>query len=305
MTGIRGVLTLAGEGTRMLPWTRGLRKEFLPLYDRGAYGPPVLKPVAHLVLEAMVNAGVTDITLVVGAKDRTFVTNYFTVDRTFLARHAHHRDRLRETERFYATLGRLRLHYAVQPSPRGFGDAVLRAERPGASEPFLLHAADALLLDPHRGAILGRMARRIARGDLDGVLLVRRVADPRRYGVVEGRPMAPWQGMARLRVDAMEEKPERPRSSWAATAAYAFSPRLFTALRAVRRARHPRELEVTDAIAWLLARGARVEALVLSSRWGEWWSVGSPESFVRALGRTERAARRARGAPRPAGGEKD
>ena len=48
---MRGVLTLAGEGTRMLPWTRGLRKEFLPLFDGGSVsGPPVLKPVAHLVL---------------------------------------------------------------------------------------------------------------------------------------------------------------------------------------------------------------------------------------------------------------
>ena len=281
----------------MLPWTRGLRKEFLPLYDRGVDGPPVLKPVAHLVLESMVDAGVTDITLVVGAKDRTFVKNYFTVDRGFLARHAHHRDRLKETERFYETLGRLRLHYAIQPRPLGFGDAVLRADRPRATAPFLLHAADALLLDPGRGAVLRRMADRKSQGDVDGVLLVRRVADPRRYGVVEGRPTTPWEGMERLRVDRMEEKPERPRSSWAATAVYAFSPRVFAALRAVRRTRHPTELEVTDAITWLLAHGGRVEALVLAPRWGEWWSVGSPSGFVRALARTERAAQQRRRDP--------
>jgi UTP--glucose-1-phosphate uridylyltransferase len=302
---MRGVLTLAGEGTRMLPWTRGLRKEFLPLYDRSDLGTPVLKPVAHHVLESMVDAGVTDITLVVGAKDRAFVQNYFTVDRRFLDRHAHHRDRLLETERFYRTLGQLRLHFAIQPRPRGFGDAVLRAERHVGGAPFLLHAADALLLDRSRGSILRRMAARVDAGTADAVLLVRHVADPRRYGVIEGRPIGPWQGMARLSVEGMEEKPSHPRSSWGATAVYAFTPRIFRALRAVRRGQRPSELEVTDAVRWLLAHGGRVEALVLAPKWGEWWSVGSPDGFVRALRRTERVARVSTAPPPRAGGEKD
>ncbi len=291
---MRGVLTLAGEGTRMLPWTRGLRKEFLPLYDRSDSNGPVLKPVAHHVLETMVGAGITDITLVVGAKDRAFVRNYFTVDRRFLARHAHHRERLRETERFYRTLGELRLRFAVQSTPRGFGDAVLQAERFVRGGPFVLHAADAVLLEPTRGDILRRMSGRIAQGDLDAVLLVRRVADPRRYGVVEGTPTHPWDGMRCLAVRGMEEKPARPRSSWAATAVYAFTPRVFAALRAIARERRPRELEVTDAIERMLKEGGRVEALVLSPAWGEWRSVGSSEGFARALRRTHWLAVRPR-----------
>ncbi|MCI4362640.1 MAG: hypothetical protein L3J77_05570, partial [Thermoplasmata archaeon] len=95
---MRGVVTIAGEGTRMLPWTRGLRKEFLPLYDRAENGEPVLKPVAHVVLETMVAAGVNDVTLVVGAKDLAFVQNYFTIDRDLIHRHARHAERLAETE---------------------------------------------------------------------------------------------------------------------------------------------------------------------------------------------------------------
>lgn len=305
MTAIRGVLTLAGEGTRMLPWTRGLRKEFLPLYDGDAAGPVVLKPVAHHVLETMAGAGVTDVTLVVGAKDRSFVQNYFSIDRRFLARHAHHRERLKETERFYRTLGRLKLGFAIQPKPLGFGDAVLRSEPRVRGQPFLLHAADALLWDQPRGAVLRRMSARISQGDVEAVLLVRKVADPRRYGVVEGRPAPRWQGMRRLKVERMEEKPERPRSAWAATAVYAFTPRLFEALKAVRRQRHPAELEVTDAIQWLLAQSGRVEALILSPHWGEWWSVGSPDGFLRALRRTQQLARRRRVERRPSSRQKN
>lgn len=288
---MRGVLTLAGQGTRMLPWTRGLRKEFLPLYDRGYEGAPVLKPVAHLALETLVDAGVSDVTLVVGRKDLAFVQNYFTIDPRFLARNAHQSERLTETKRFYRTLARLRLRYAVQPSPLGFGDAVLRARPFVGPAPFLLHAADALLLERERGTLPARMAKLQAREDLDAVLLVRPVPNPTAYGVVEGRRHGRFEGSLRLEVRAMEEKPAKPRSRWAATAIYAFSPRLFDALRTVQRRDRPRELEVTDAIRELLAGGGRVEALVLTRAAGEWRSVGSPERFSLALRRTERWAR--------------
>lgn len=285
---MRGVLTLAGEGTRMLPWTRGLRKEFLPLYDRSASGPPILKPVAHLVLESLVDAGVDDATLVVGAKDLAFVQNYFTVDREFLARHRSHAERLEDTQRFYDTLGGLRLRFAVQPAPRGFGDAVLQAEPFVGGRSFLLHAADAVLLEGRRGTLPRAMIALRDKDDLDAVLLVRRVADPRRYGVVEGSASGRVAGARRLRVTGIQEKPERPRSKWAATAVYAFSPRIFGALKAVVSVHPSAELELTDAIRWLIERGGRVEALVLTPTLGEWRSVGSPEGYLKALGRTHR-----------------
>jgi dTDP-glucose pyrophosphorylase len=290
---MHGVLTLAGEGTRMLPWTRGLRKEFLPLYDRGVGGAPVLKPVAHLALEALGAAGCDEITLVVAARDLVTAQNYFSVDRKFLRRHEHHRERLTETERLYETLGQIRLRYAVQTLPRGFGDAVLQAEPFVGGEPFLLHAADAALLEPERGHALRTMAALRDREDLDAVLLVRRVADPTRYGVIEARPAGREGPYRRFDVTGMEEKPERPKSAWAATAVYAFSPRIFPALREIARTERPRELELTSSIAARIAAGGRVAALVLSPRLGEWRSVGSAEGYVRALNRTRARAARA------------
>ncbi|MCI4362639.1 MAG: glucose-1-phosphate thymidylyltransferase, partial [Thermoplasmata archaeon] len=54
--------------------------------------------------------------------------------------------------------------------------------------PFVLQAGDGVLLERQRGALLRAMGGLLEREHLDGVLLVRKVADPRRYGVVEGRP---------------------------------------------------------------------------------------------------------------------
>jgi dTDP-glucose pyrophosphorylase len=272
----------------MLPWSRGLRKEFLPLYDGAANGRPILKPLAHLVLETLVGAGADDIVLVVQPRDLAFVQNYFSVDRQFLRRHARHPDRLEETRRFYRTLPRLRLRFATQPVPRGFGDAVLRAQAFVGRHAFLLHASDAFLVERRRGEIPKRMAELRDEEDLDAVLLVRRVAEPQRYGVVEGRPDARFHGRRRLHVVGMEEKPARPRSRWAATAVYCFSHRLFPALRQEAR-RRPSELEVTSGIRRLIAEGGGVTALVLE-RPGDWRSVGSPEGYLGALRLTHRRA---------------
>jgi UTP--glucose-1-phosphate uridylyltransferase len=261
---MRGVITIAGEGTRMLPWTRGLRKEFLPLYDRTESGEVVLKPVAHVVLETMVASGIDDVTLVVGAKDLAFVQNYFTIDRELIQRHQRHAERLEETARFYDTLRGLRLRFAVQPAPRGFGDAVAHAEEYVVDGPFVLHAGDAVLLEPDRGRLLRTMATLLER--------------------------------EQLRVTGMEEKPPKPRSKWAATAAYAFGHKIFDALRSLEGAGATGEIELTDAIRRLIA-DEQVAALVLAPSVGEWRSVGSPEGFQRAL---ERTRARALAAPKAA-----
>jgi UTP--glucose-1-phosphate uridylyltransferase len=297
---MRGLITLAGEGSRMLPWTRGARKELLPLYDRGVDGAPMLKPVANLALETLVRAGLADVVLVVGGADGgASVQSYFTVDRAFLARHAHHARRLANIARVYHTLQNVRLRFAVQPEPAGFGEAVLRAQPFLGHEPFLLHAGDAVLLEQRRGEVPALLGRLLERDGLDAVLLVRRVANPTNYGVVEGRLDGREGGLRRLRVTGMEEKPRHPRSPWAATAVYAFSPRIFEALRTVHSEDPATELELTSGIRRLLSEGASVSALVLDPKRSEWRSVGSPEGYRRAMNRTYAIARsgRAFGAP--------
>lgn len=276
----------------MLPWSRGLRKEFLPLYDRGGDGAPTLKPVAHLVVETLIRAGCDRITIVVQPKDVVFVRNYFTVDPIFLERHQQHAERLEETRRFYDAIGGVHFAFATQPRPAGFGDAILHIPPSTRRGPFLLHAGDAVLVEPHRGFLPRTMAEYQRREGPDAVLLVRRVEDPRGYGVVEGKLGRPFQGVRRLDVTGMIEKPEHPRSHWAAAAVYAFGPSFLPALEAYRRDHHPSELEVTDGIRELIARGGRVAAFVLDPAFGEWRSVGSPDGYSRALSRTRALARR-------------
>ncbi len=267
----------------MLPWSRGLRKEFLPLFDTGVDGELVLKPVAHLVVETLMGAGVSDMTLVVRPRDRATVANYFSIDRPLLRRNDRHPERLRDTRALYERLRQLRLRYAEQPRPQGFGDAVLRAESQVGDRPFLLHASDAILDEPRRGELPAAMADLLRQDELDGVLLVRQVSDPRRYGVVQAEAGGRFRRWKRLAVRGIEEKPSSPKSRWAATAIYALRPSVFPALRTVRRLRaEADELELTWGIQEVLDRGGRFAALALSPP-AHWRSVGSPEGYYRAL----------------------
>ena len=291
---MKAVITLAGEGTRLLPATRGLRKEMLPLFYRGVQGTAVLAPVVHHVVRTLVGAGAREMALVVGP-DQGWVRRYFEPDEAFLRRHRSHPERLRETLALERMLRGVRFHWVVQRRPRGFGDALLRARGVMGKAPFLLHAADAVLREPHEGELPRRMEELREREGASAVLLVRRVRDPRRYGVVEGRLTRAGGGLSFLEVRGMEEKPTRPKSPWAATAVYALSPEIFPLLR--REARAGKELEVTQGLRALLSEGHRVLAVRLPGPGHAWLSVGSPEEYYRALQRTFREASRGPAAP--------
>jgi UTP--glucose-1-phosphate uridylyltransferase len=278
---MKAVVTIAGEGTRMLPVTLGMRKEMLPLFYRGQDGIPVLAPVAHLVVDGLYRAGATNITMVVG-RDVENVLRYFTPDSEVLERHAHQTERLVETLALQQMLYHIHFTWVVQSAPRGFGDALQAAEATVGKEGFVLNAADAILLEPEPGKVLREMAELREKQGASVVLFVRHVANPKRYGVVEGRIAGKWKDHRFLEVKGMEEKPERPKSEWAATALYAFSPEIFDALRYVER-KHPKEVEVTAGISHLIEEGHRVLAMVCRPPKEVWVSVGSPEGYFKAL----------------------
>jgi UTP--glucose-1-phosphate uridylyltransferase len=288
----RAVVTVAGRGTRMLPATRGLRKELLPLFYRGGDGAPALAPVVHLVVQSLASAGVRDFTLVLGP-DGPQIRRYFSRTPPSI------RDGppgdgpgTKEVQRLFDSLSTLTFHWAQQPVPRGFGDAVLRAERSLRGNPFLLHAADAILWEPRPGRLPRLMEEVRVREGASVVLLVRRVRDPRRYGVVQASRGLRRDGQRILLVGDMVEKPSRPVSPWAATALYACGPELLGALRRERSPGGTRELEVTDGIRRILREGGKVLAIPLRPEDGQWLSVGSPEGYLRALRRTYYWSRR-------------
>lgn len=143
--------------------------------------------------------------------------------------------------------------YLRQDAPRGLADAVRVARAYLGDDEFLLHLGDNLFPDG-----LVAAAAEFRRGDAAAHLLVQKVADPRSYGVVELDRTG--------RVERLVEKPREPRSDLALLGAYFLTPAVHAAVDAIRPGRRG-ELELTDALQWLVDTGATVRASEYAGYW--------------------------------------
>lgn len=230
---MKAVVLCGGEGTRLRPFTHTQPKHLLPVAGR---------PVVEHALAAVHAAGITDVGIVVSPS----------AERQF-------RDRLGDGAR----LG-LRLAYAVQPEPRGLAHAVLCAEEFVGDSPFLVYLGDNLL--QHGIAAVVDLFRS---QEPAAVVTLRRVADPRRFGVAvieDGR------------LTRLVEKPPVPPSDLAIVGAYACTPLLFQAAREVKPSFRG-ELELTDCLQWLLDHGHPVLPCEVT---GWWQDVGRPADLLAA-----------------------
>jgi len=157
--------------------------------------------------------------------------------------------------------------YAEQPRPEGLAQAFLIGERFIAAEPACLILGDNIF---HGQGLPETVLAAAARSE-GATVFGYRVKDPERYGVVEfdveGRALS------------IEEKPERPRSSFAVTGLYFYDAQITEVARQVKPSRRG-ELEITDVNnAYLQQRQLQVERL---GRGIAWLDTGTHDSLLQA-----------------------
>lgn len=146
----------------------------------------------------------------------------------------------------------------------GLGHAVLCAEAWVGDDDLCVLLADNLF---ESGPT--ELLRTFSRLDVDAAVALCEVEDPRAFGVATV--------IGDLLV-SITEKPERPVSKLAVAGMYAFTPRIFGALRSISPSARG-ELELTDALAWLLGEGADIYA----HRQRGWWKdTGRPGDLLEA-----------------------
>lgn len=271
----KAVITAGGLGTRLLPFTKELPKEMLPLYVKEG-NTVMLKPLLQAIFEQLYDVGFKEFCFVVG-KEKRAIEDHFTPDYEFLNYLLNNGkvEIASSISKFYEKVKEAVIFFVNQPSPKGFGDAVLRA-KPFANEDFLLHAGDTYIIS-NENQHIKKLLLAHESNEADATLLVYEVEDPRRYGVITPRNSSDDI----IGVVEVEEKPERPKSHLAIAPVYVFNPVIFKALQNIREGKGG-ELQLTDAIQKLIDWGLKVIAVKLSGE-EESLDIGTPETYLDAI----------------------
>jgi len=273
---LKAVIPAAGWGTRLLPATKEHPKEMLPVFERSLDGRIFVKPFLQVVFERLYDVGSRDFCFVVGRGKRS-IEDHFTLDSNFLYQLAASNkiEPFNELSRFYSKVNRANIVFVNQPEPTGFGAALLRAGSFTGKDSFIVHAGDDLIVSA-KNKCIRRLINAFQDNDADAVFFVQKVKNPERYGVVEAKKMR----SNLLHVVGVEEKPTLPHSNLAIVAIYVFSSKIIEAIRRVQPKRN--EVELTDAVQYLIDQGCSVYALELE-RGEKRIDIGTPESYWNVL----------------------
>jgi len=158
----------------------------------------------------------------------------------------------------------IRVTYIEQEAPLGLAHAVLVSEAYLGAEPFVMYLGDNLVKD---GIV--PFVEEFRREAPHCQILLARVPNPEQFGVAE---------LVDGRVVRLIEKPAKPPSDLALVGVYMFDPHIFEAARAIAPSWRG-ELEITDAIQYLIDKGYTVHPHVIE---GWWKDTGKLEDMLEA-----------------------
>jgi glucose-1-phosphate thymidylyltransferase len=199
--------------------------------------PVANKPVLFYGLEAIAAAGVTDVGIVVG--DTAPAIEAAVGDGSQLG---------------------IKVTYIRQQAPLGLAHAVLVARDFLGDDDFVMYLGDNFIV----GGITALVEEFTAERPAARIMLAR-VSDPRSFGVAELDP-------ATGRVKSLEEKPREPKSDLALVGVYLFTPAIHEAVASLQPSWRG-ELEITEAIQWLLNHGRTVKSTTITGYWKDTGNV--------------------------------
>lgn len=268
---IKAIITAAGKGTRLLPMTKEMPKEMMPVYSK-IKSKRIVLPLLQLIFEQLYTCKIRDYCFVVGREKRA-IEDHFTPDHTYLRELSSVNRDIINT--FYKKLENSHLLWVNQNSPKGFGDAVRQTERYIGKNNFVVHAGDVSILSKLQHPIV-KMKEIGNEPSVSAVLLFRKVSDPTRHGV----PTLGKISNTTFLVKQVIEKPKKPKSNYGLMPLYYFTPKIFEKLRQIKPGING-EYQLTDAIQALIQDGEKVLAIPLN-RTDKVLDVGTVDSYIQA-----------------------
>ncbi len=217
---MKALVLSGGRGTRLRPITHTSAKQLIPIAN---------KPILWYGLEAIAQAGIRDVGIIVGDTAADI------------------RASVGDGSRFG-----IRATYIPQDAPLGLAHAVWTAREFLGREPFLMFLGDNLIKDS-----LKSLVDRFSREKPNALLLLAPVPNPSAFGVVE---------LSGERIVRLIEKPADPPSNLALVGVYLFDSSIFDAITRLKPSGRG-ELEITEAIQLLLDDGKKMAHQKIERWW--------------------------------------
>jgi len=230
---MKGVILAGGLGRRLDPLTRITNKHLLPIYN---------KPMIFYPIETLVEAGITDILIVTGGNHAGEFLRLLGNGKEFGLRH---------------------INYTYQKGEGGIAEALGLAEHFVDNDKMVVILGDNIVEKS-----IKRYVDEFKKQPGGARILLKRVADPQRFGVAE------IKGRTIIRI---EEKPKVPKSDLVVTGIYMYDSKVFDIIKTLKPSKRG-ELEITDVNNTYIKRG-EMRFSILDG----WWSdCGTYDSLLRA-----------------------
>ena len=263
----KAVIPIAGMGTRFLPLSKIIPKEFFPLGT---------KPAIQYIVEEAVNAGIEEIIFVVSPKKKAifknYILKYFKEEKGLLKILEK-----RKKGKAIATLKnipRIKYRYTIQKKPLGDGDAILRAEKLVKKEPFLVLFGDDISWA--KEGMSSQMAKMFQKVKSPLLCLYKMPKNKLpAYGVPEVKKV---KGRLYRILDLIEKPKRNPPSSFAIVGKYILTPQIFSYLKKIRP--HNGEIILANALRQQIKEGKQVFGLWIK---GKWLECGDRKKWLESL----------------------
>ena len=270
---IKTVITAAGLGSRLLPTTKEIPKEILPIFYKTRDHITTV-PILQIIFEQLFTTNVRNFCFIVG-REKRIIKNHFTPSNELIKKLEPSSKKILDD--FHKKLNKSTIKWSTQTIPQGFGDAVKKSESFVGKNDFIVHAGDVSIFSKKIHPISRLINLAKIHPEASAILLCKKVKDTSRYGVPKISPVS----KKFFNVEEVEEKPLQPKSNLAIMPLYFFKPEIFVALKKIKRGKN-NEFQLTDAIQKLIDNGKKVLAIPLQSDEIE-LDVGTIDSYKSAL----------------------
>ncbi|AJW71814.1 glucose-1-phosphate thymidylyltransferase [Nitrosopumilus adriaticus] len=230
---MKGIILHGGHGTRLRPLTHTGPKQLLPIAN---------KPMSQYCVEALVQAGIIDIAIVIGGIGSNKVKEYYGNGEKFGAKFS----------------------YIEQDYPKGISHAISLCQDFIKNEKFVVFLGDNIIQNK-----INEYVSNFQSSNAEASLLLCEVNNPSQFGVAEIKDK---------KIVNIVEKPKNPTSNLVVTGIYFLTPYIFEIIKKLKPSWR-NELEIADALQMLIDEKREIIYEIITDFWKD---TGTPIDIIDA-----------------------